>query len=311
MKSLQNNREISVYSNPAVQLIVMHQWETYWKRKSFCFILAPLILQVIVFTIWSCSYLPNKERADRNLGNVLEISSFCLALYFVIIETCSSAAAFFSKDEKKSTYRQSSVEFLLSFASPGMILACQAISYFSESKLTEEPMFWYWEFVAWTAFILWVRMGLMLRSTKTLSQTIAMIQISANKMISYLIIVVIGVMAFTNTFLAVRQVVYITMAGSGNEDAPERPFERDMVVTDFWSFKDKWLGEYISIWQEVFVGAVIGLEGDNAVGFTDTQWLLFLVAIIFNTIILMNLLLAIVGFVQGEIQETKEEYYFQ
>lgn len=130
-------------------------------------------------------------------------------------------------------------------------------------------------------------------------------------MISYIIIVIIGVMAFTNTFLAVRQVIYIRMANSTEDGAPSRPFKREMEVTDWWSFKDKWMGEYISIWQEVFVGAVIGLEGDNAVGFSDTQWLLFLVAIIFNTIILMNLLLAIVGFVQGDIQEVKEEYYFQ
>ncbi len=176
-------------------------------------------------------------------------------------------------------------------------------------------MFWYWEMVAWTAFLLWVRMGLMLRSTKTLSQTIAMIKISAEKMTSYLIIVIIGVMAFTNTFLAVRQVVYIRMEQLGEEGAPDgaptRPPGREIEVTGWWSFKDKWLGEYISIWQEVFIGAVIGLEMDNAVGFTDSQWLLFLVAIIFNTIILMNLLLAIVGFVQGDIQEVKEEYYFQ
>ena len=165
-----------MYSNAAIQLIVMHQWETYWKKKSFRFILSPLILQVVVFTIWSCSYLPNKARANENLGSILEISSFCLAFYFVLIELVSTVAAFFGdKNKKKDANLHSKFELLLSFASPSMILACQAISYFSESKLTEEPMFWYWEFVAWTAFFLWVRMGLMLRSTKTLSQTIAMI----------------------------------------------------------------------------------------------------------------------------------------
>ena len=48
------------------------------------------------------------------------------------------------------------------------------------------------------------------------------------------------------------------------------------------------------VW-EIFVGAVIGLESDNSEGFTDSQMLLFLVAVIFNTIVLMNLLLAVVG----------------
>ena len=68
-----------------------------------------------------------------------------------------------------------------------------------------------------------------------------------------------------------------------------------MDVSDFWDFKDKWLGEYIKIWGEIFVGAVIGLELDNAKGFSDTQMILFFVCVIFNTIVLMNLLLAVVA----------------
>ena len=73
----------------------------------------------------------------------------------------------------------------------------------------------------------------------------------------------------------------------------------------FWDWKDKWLGEYIEIWREIFVGAVIGLEIDNAKGFSDSQMLLFLLCVVFNTIVLMNLLLAVVGTVQGEVDGAK------
>ena len=68
-----------------------------------------------------------------------------------------------------------------------------------------------------------------------------------------------------------------------------------MEVNNFSDFKDKWAGEYFDLLSEIFVGAVIGLELDNSEGFTDSQMLIFLVALIFNTIVLMNLLLAVVG----------------
>ena len=73
------------------------------------------------------------------------------------------------------------------------------------------------------------------------------------------------------------------------------PYDRSIEADSFNDFKDKWFGEYLKLVWEIFVGAVIGLESDNSEGFTDSQMLLFLVAVIFNTIVLMNLLLAVVG----------------
>jgi len=125
---------------------------------------------------------------------------------------------------------------------------------------------------------------------------------SFEQMGPYVAIVMFGVFAFTNCFQAVRQVLYITTKDEVNpEDVIEAPFDKDMVVTDFWSWKDKWLGEYIKIWQEVFVGALAGLEGESSQGFSDTQWLIFFMALIFNTVVLANLLLALVGTIQGDV----------
>ena len=55
-----------------------------------------------------------------------------------------------------------------------------------------------------------------------------MILRSFQAMVPYFIIVVMGVMAFTNTFLAVRQVIYINHENDDSiEDADkvERPYE--------------------------------------------------------------------------------------
>ena len=62
---------------------------------------------------------------------------------------------------------------------------------------------------------------------------------------------------------------------------------------------------------ELFIGAVIGLEGDNAVGFTPSQMILFFVALIFNTVVLMNLLLAVVGGIFGTVDTDKKMYYYK
>ena len=91
----------------------------------------------------------------------------------------------------------------------------------------------------------------------------------------------------------------------------EPPFDKNIEVNDFWDFKDKWAGEYIKIWGEIFVGAVIGLELEQAQGFSDSQMLLFFICIIFNTIVLMNLLLAVVAGVQGETSAMKKEYFYR
>ena len=207
---------------------------------------------------------------------------------------------------------QGVMEICLGFLSPALILVCQGIAYFVHTDLHDKDWFWFWELVAWTAFCLWIRFVLMLRSVEYLSAPIKMILVSFEQMGAYLLIVMFGVFAFTNCFQAIRQVLYITTKDNENPDeVVEAPFDKEMEVTGFWSWKDKWLGEYIKIWQEIFVGALAGLEGDNAQGFTDTQWLIFFMALIFNTVVLANLLLALVGTIQGSVSDIAGQHYYQ
>ncbi len=90
MLSLQQTRNIEVFSHPAIQMVIVHMWNKYWRDRSMWIILFPLALQILIFTTWSCCYLPNKENANETLGLVLEIISFSLACYFMIIEIISS-----------------------------------------------------------------------------------------------------------------------------------------------------------------------------------------------------------------------------
>ena len=85
--------------------------------------------------------------------------------------------------------------------SPALIVAVQLISYFMEAETF--PV-WFFMLIAWTNFALWVRFLLMLRSKKRVSKTISMVLKSFETMGAYLVIVFLGVLAFSNVFMALR-----------------------------------------------------------------------------------------------------------
>ena len=129
-----------------------------------------------------------------------------------------------------------------------------------------------------------------------------------------MLVVLIGVLAFSDAFQSINQIAYMkaaTEVASGDEDFVEPPFDKDMEVEGFGTFWDKYLGEYVTILKSSFIGSGIGFEGEGIALWTDPQWLLYLAAILFNAIVLMNLLLALVGEVFGEVHGKSAEYTYQ
>ena len=84
-----------------------------------------------------------------------------------------------------------------------------------------------------------------------------------------------------------------------------------MEVKGFTSFKDKYVGEWFTLFKSSFMYSVIGFEGENIGLWTDLQWLLYLAAILFNTIVLMNVLLALVGEIFGQVYSMRDAYTYQ
>ena len=89
--------------------------------------------------------------------------------------------------------------------------------------------------------------------------------------------------------------MYVKTADNEGDAKIEPPFDRNMEVTNFETFKNKWIGEYLSMMKVTFVGALNGYELDQAENYSDSQWIIFVGCIIFTAIVLMNLLLAIVA----------------
>ena len=63
---------------------------------------------------------------------------------------------------------------------------------------------WFYELTCWTTVVLWMRFLMLMRSNKMLSKAIAMIWMSVDKMMPYIVIVILGVLAFVNVFTAIR-----------------------------------------------------------------------------------------------------------
>lgn len=222
--------------------------------------------------------------------NGFYLANFILAAYFFIISMISLLGLCCNK----ATRGKVTADGFLSVIAPGLIVWCQISAYRSFEQDGKLSAFT-WELISWTAFILWVYFLLMMRSFAYLSSTIRMVFSSLQASVPYLFVLVLGVLCFTNAFQSIRQELYVTTAGLPEEQKIVPPFDKNKETEGFWEWKDKWLGEYITIWSEIFVGAVIGLELEYAQGYSDTQMLLFFACIVFNTIVLFNLLLAVVG----------------
>ena len=56
---------------------------------------------------------------------------------------------------------------------------------------------------------------------------------------------------------------------------------------------------------------MIGFEGEGIGLWDEEQWILYLVCIVFNAIVLMNILLALVGEIFSEVHGKSHEYTYQ
>ena len=175
---------------------------------------------------------------------IFESISAVLALYFLIIEIIA-ASGFDCKEEL--TYDEW-FEVGLNFVSPLTILFTQFIALGLPEEDFETMKDYYWELLAYTSFFLWFRFMLMLRSVSSMSPAVSMVMRSLVEIIPYIGIVAIGVAAFGDAFQSINQIAYRraeSEIATSDEDYIEPPFDRDMEVKDYTTFKNKYAGEWI------------------------------------------------------------------
>ena len=167
----------------------------------------PMCLQLVIFSINSCIFQPQVGQVPSELIAVCEFFSGILAFYFLCIEIVTA------KDVTRTEFSNSWKELLLNFLSPILILTCQVISFLIENlDAGVNAKIYYWELLAWTSFCLWFRFLLMLRSVERMSPAVSMVLKSLDQIIPYLVVVFIGVFAFSDAFQSIEQISCIRAA---------------------------------------------------------------------------------------------------
>mmetsp|Transcript_21131 Transcript_21131/g.28392 ORF Transcript_21131/g.28392 Transcript_21131/m.28392 type:complete len:114 (+) Transcript_21131:659-1000(+) len=111
-----------------------------------------------------------------------------------------------------------------------------------------------------------------------------MIFMSFKKAWPYLLIFLMGATCFTGAFTA------LTYQRQSEEDLAQ--IEELHSWQDYYHYATR---PYVEMWHRVFTGTMVGLEMTVAKGFDDNAMVLFYVCIILSTLVLTNLLIAVVG----------------
>ena len=93
--------------------------------------------------------------------------------------------------------------FLTDVTSQIFVLASFAIWDVAEYQ-DKTPKLYDWQLIAWTAFSVWLRFILALRSVDYFSSVISMVWESLKESIPYLVVVLLGVLTFANVFIVLE-----------------------------------------------------------------------------------------------------------
>ena len=161
------------------------------------------------------------------------------------------------------------------------------------TETAEDLSIGYLTLQTWTAVAIWMRFFLFLRTRNKYDWYIRLIIESFYDMRHFLVIMMLGVLAFASAFLQVD----IIMIKQEKVDAPEIPEDANWY--------DKYVGFYNLALKDSILTA-LGQFDENILDYRDGDWVIFLVCLIFNVIVLLNVLIAVVSETFAEIKEKWE-----
>ena len=111
---------------------------------------------------------------------------------------------------------------------------------------------------------------------------------------TFLAVLLIGVLAFADAFKSIERIMVIT----GKLDAEPENLNA--------TFFEKYMQNYVKNWQKSFLAALGEFDGDLD-KYREIDWFVFLLCAIFNIILLLNLLIAIISETYTRVSDTKHE----
>lgn len=146
----------------------------------------------------------------------------------------------------------------------------------------------------WAALAIWLRFLLYLRTVDQFSWMVRMITECIYDMLPFFTIFMISVLAFSDAFLSIDQGLQLLNL------IPER----DVPVHA--SYYEKYFQGYIVAIQKSYLTS-LGEFDDSLEHYDEWDWLVFFICTIFNIVLLLNLLIAIISETFANIKESKDE----
>ena len=169
----------------------------------------------------------------------------------------------------------------------------------------------FWTVQTWAALFVWFRFMLYLRTVTVFSWIVRMIQECVKDMLTFLVVLLIGVIAFADAFESIERILYLTGAICEGEDDPaECKQEQEELLSMDGTWYENYASSYVKNWQKSFLTA-LGEFDDNLDKYREIDWLVFLLCAIFNIILLLNLLIAIISETYARVSDSRVEAGFK
>lgn len=165
---------------------------------------------------------------------------------------------------------------------------------------------YFWNIQAATAIIIWFRLLLWLRTIPKYSWLIRMISEVLNDMIAFMLVFFIGVLAFTDAFLSVE-----SLYAYSSQTSVIKRGEIGLNMNDGHYF-DVIFKPYFDSFRKSFLVA-LGEFGEypDLMNWPEGHFLIFMICCLFNLIVLLNLLIAIISETFTTILEKSEQTGFK
>ena len=257
----------------------------HWRLYNTLFVGLPIYFQLVFFTLWSDVVLPNLS--DNEDFEVLNDISWWILFFICSFQIFFEGSALFGSKEW-SIYIASWTR-PLKLISPLLMLV---VLFMKQYDLHHTEAFW--TIQCWSALMLWQRFLLFLRTKDNFAWYIRLILDSFYDMKYFLVVILIGVLAFASTVVSIEEILRI----QGKKEAVIIPDDAD------------WYERYASGWVEAIKSqmlTVVGQFTEDLPLYRTGDWIIFILALVINLIVLFNLLIAIVSETYDNIKANWEE----
>ena len=190
--------DLQIFGLKSVQILIDAHL-AHWRFYNTWMIGLPIYLQLLSFTVWSDIVLPNIKVSEtfETLDNICWVVLLISCSYELILEG-SAVINVGPRNYLRSTPR------LIKLISPTLMMI---IIFWDKENLEQDVYFWTVQ--CWAALALWMRYLVFLRTLNRFDWLIRLIIECWYDMSQFLVVFLIGVLAFSSTNVSIEEVLRI------------------------------------------------------------------------------------------------------